>query len=454
MLNEITKLDIMKHTLALKNNINPSSVFETAKSDEYDSILESIGNDIDKLNEEFNDELFTEASRVNPNTKIVYNNLYPIIKSTLDISRNNAKFKQIVSSFIDQHTDILHAPGPSKQLVFGDIDKNNVYNLFNLNDKSIRKYIDEVLQGMNSLNDFKLLKSHPEYWLFTLIVIYYTEKKDDKGLNCALALSILADYSAVYRYIFKYDPRPDVMDYTVEHLTNKFLIKKSGNLFGGLMLSIQSAYSTLKDDLVKGTDAELIRYIQRVRNSDKDMMKNIMDAYMINYKAGNKNSITKDKAMGIAFDDDVTNNTTAIQIITENIVSQLMTNGLDLKRISTAKSIGNISMADCRFYLSKIITTDNVESITKFIEALLFIYLYEEKNSKSDINSMKFLQWSLVVFKKTNANNPNVVVIKETLNKWSEDVGINRKFKSDTTRINYKKALFMYFILSIQNYNQ
>ena len=80
--------------------------------------------------------------------------------------------------------------------------------------------------------------------------------------------------------------------------------------------------------------------------------------------------------------------------------------------------------------------------------------MVDEKKTKEDINSQAFLGWSSDLFRRTNSNNPNVANIKATLDKWASETGIYTKFKRDASRINYKKAIFWYFILSIQYYNK
>ena len=65
-----------------------------------------------------------------------------------------------------------------------------------------------------------------------------------------------------------------------------------------------------------------------------------------------------------------------------------------------------------------------------------------------------FLSFAIELFRKTNSNDDNIRTIKLTLDKWAEDSGVHSRFKREASRINYKKAIFWYFILSIQYYNK
>ena len=394
----------------------------------------------------------TEATKTD--THIIKEKLYPKIESVLSTSAGDRKFKQIVGMFMDKNSVKLHKSGPCDMIPFGDIDKQMFYNLFKIDGKEVVSYVDEVVKTLGTNSDFKLLRNNPIFWVFYCCIRYYTLKKDQKGINTALAIYALSNYPSVYSTSFKYKPNEAVMQYTMDNLSEKFLMKQGKHLFGGLFLSINHSYQFLKPYMEDASDKEIIRFIQRIRNDQKSMIKNICDQYMKNHALGNRVKLSKDSYDEIQLDVDSSNNTTKVEIATANIVNQIITNGLDLKRVSQCKDIAGIGLSDCRFYLSKIVTDKYTKDIEKFIQSIIFLYLYDEKKNKEDINSSHFLVWASELFRKTNSNNPNIKFIKDTLDKWAEETGIHNKFKREASRVNYKKAIFWYFILSIQYYNK
>ena len=244
------------------------------------------------------------------------------------------------------------------------------------------------------------------------------------------------------------------MQYTMDNLSEKYLMKQAGHVFGGLFLSINHSYEFLKSHMDDSSDVEIIRFIQRIRNDQKSLLKNICDQYMKNFAEGKRVKLTKDSYDEVQIDVDTQNNTTLVEIASTNIVNQIITNGLDLRRVTQCKDLAVIGLSDCRFYLSKIVTVKYTKEIQNFIHSVLFLYLYDEHRSKEDINSSHFLVWSSELFRKTNSNNPNIKCIKDTLDKWAEETGVHAKFKREASRVSYKKAIFWYFILSIQYYNK
>ena len=95
----------------------------------------------------------------------------------------------------------------------------------------------------------------------------------------------------------------------------------------------------------------------------------------------------------------------------------------------------------------------NVNDMITLIENILFIFLYDGKNKIRDINSKRFLEISLGIFKRTNSQDENVNSIKSILDKWIKDIGLERVTSRVATIIDYKRAGFTFFVFSIQRYN-
>lgn len=398
------------------------------------------------------DEILLEAN--DSDSHICMERLYPKVEKLLSTPVGDKKFKQLVGKFMDKNNEKLHTPGPQYLIPFADNDKAEYFNLFDIDIKEVVSMVDDITESLGSKSDFKLLRGNPIFWVFYCCIRYYHLKKDKQGLNCALAIYALAAYPSVFSLFFKYEPNPGVMQYTMDNLSEKYLIKQEGSIFNGLFKSINNSFNFLSQFMKDGSDKEVIRWIQRIRNDQKSLLKNICDQYMKNHAKGNRVKLSKDSYDDVQLDVDSDNNTTLVEIIATNVVNEIMTNGLDLRRVNQCKEIAGISLSDTRFYLSKIITDKYVEDIEKFIKSILFLYLYTDHKNKEDINSTYFLKWSTELFRKTNSNDENIRTIKITLDKWAEETGVYEKFKREGSRINYKKAIFWYFILSIQYYNK
>lgn len=408
-------------------------------------------------------DIINEAST---DSHIILENLYPRIEAVLSKPEGDRKFKHLVGQYMDRNNDKLHTSGPVYLIPFAADDKMAFFDLFGFDYvvkgsikerkvivADIDKMVLDITKQLGSTSDFKLLRGNPIFWVFYCCIRYYHIKKDQKGLNTALAIYALSNYPAVFSTFFKFGADEGVMQYTIDNLTDKFIIKQQGNIFNALFVSIQHSYDFLKAFMIDASDKEIIRFIQRIRNDQKSMIKKICDKYMQNHAKGLRVSLTQDAYDGMQTVVDGQNKTSTVEIVARKISIKMLTQDINLKLTSMVAKISGVSISECRFYISKIISDKYSEDITNFISSILFLYLYDENKKPEDINSRYFLHWSEETFRKTNSNNDNIRNIKETLDKWAEETGVHEKYKREASRVSYKKAIYFYFIFSIQSYN-
>lgn len=399
-------------------------------------------------------------------THLIVTNIYPRIEAVLSTPQGDRKFKQLVGSYMDRNSEKLHTVGPVYLVPFTADDKIEYCKLFEFKytvtgpikeRKVIIPDIDDIvgkiISQTGSNSDFNLLKNNPIFWIFYCCIRYYTLKKDQKGINTSLAIYALANYPSVFSRFFKYGANEAVMQYTIDNLTNKFIIKQEGNIFNTLFVSITHSYEFLKPYMLDASDKEIIRFIQRIRNDQKSMIKKICDVYMKNHAKGLRVTLTKDSYDDVAIDVDIQNKTSSVEFVSRKVTLKMLTQSINLKFITIAARISGVSVSECRFYISKIINDKYSEDIQQFIDSIIFLYMYDENKTADEINSKHFLNWSEELFRKTNSNNDNIRIIKTTLDKWAEETGVHEKFKREASRVSYKKAIFFYFIISIQAYN-
>lgn len=396
-------------------------------------------------------ELFEEASEAS--TYHIRDLIYPRVEKVLATPLGTRRFNDAVGKFVSKNTSKLFTPGPQYMIPFGDTDKAEFYKVLELSDKEVRPVVNDLLKKINDKASFLYLKNNPILWVLWCCIRYFSMHNDKKSLNSALSIYALAVYPSIFSKYFKF-VNEGIMQYTIDSLTNKYLIKQKGHIFGALSTSIMNSFTFLKAGIHDGSDLEAIRFIQRIHNDQNSMIKKIRDQYEQNYQKGLSVNLTQDSYDSTAqVVDDTTNDTSIVEMVSRKVSLPIIIDGIDLKRATNAARMAQISISDCRFYLSKIISSKNEDEIEQFIEAILFCYLYDEKKSRSDINSKDFLIWSNKLFRRTNNNNENIQRIKNTLDKWGEESGVHAKFTREASRINYKRAIYLYFIFSIQHYN-
>ena len=244
------------------------------------------------------------------------------------------------------------------------------------------------------------------------------------------------------------------MQYTIDHMTEKFMIKQKHTLLATLCTSITNSYTFLKSDFDDMEDVKVIKFIQRIRNDQNSMMKKIKNEFNKNYndkKAIRTQSDAFSDTGDLVVDND--NDSTIIERISNKVTLAILTNGVDLARAEAAGRIAGISLSECRLYLTRVFTEDRVKEISEFIESVMYKFIYADRYKESDINSKTFLIWASELYRKTNSDDDNIRRIKQTLDKWGEEIGIHAKFHREASRNCYKRAIFLYIIMIIQKNN-
>ena len=107
--------------------------------------------------------LFLEATN-EVVTTIIKDRLYPKISEVLSTPAGDRKFKQLVGQYMDKHSETLHMAGPMKLIPFGDTDKAQYFQLFQITDKEVKEMIVEMTRKITMNSDFKLLPNNPLYY--------------------------------------------------------------------------------------------------------------------------------------------------------------------------------------------------------------------------------------------------------------------------------------------------
>lgn len=388
------------------------------------------------------------------NTTILKDLIYPIVEKTFTTQANVRKYKMLISQFFEKNTPKLTTPGPQYLIVFGDADKDEFYKLFGITKEEIVFAMKNVIKSAGSSAEFKYLTNNPFLSFLYYIIRYFTLHHDDKALNATLGLFSIDVYWSIFTKYFPNGVIEPVMTYTIDNLTDKFIIKKAGTIFGALTESAKHSYEFHKSKIRTGNDPDCIAFLQRIRNDQNSMFRTLSGIYYENHKKGNAITTRNDD-----YDpenpilDDITSASTEVQATVNRVCMPMIANGVDISLAEAAAAIGYVSVTNLRIYLMKIFVNERLDEITQIVESILFLYINGEHKSSRDIRSAHFLYWTCALFKKTNSKDGNIVRINTILNRWGEETGIYKAFKSEGSKINYKRAIFTYIAMNIQKYN-
>lgn len=378
-------------------------------------------------------------------TKIV-DSFYMRVKTALSDKKKSEQFGRIVSKYVDVNHEKLSAVGPTKRILFTDAEKQQLFDLLDIESStvsSIIKNIPEVKRSANANNAFSVI--------LTLVIRFYRITKNDQYRKMAYLYLILSMYPSIHTKYFKYEPNEQIMLYTMSTLSNKFKFKQQGTLIGTLAETAEVADEHFAKEIVRGNDLDIVNYIISVKTRLNALIKNICNEFMKQHESGNYLNYEEDNEDEENFKAS-DNNSFVIDRLSQSVALSLSVHGPNARHVTLAAEMTQVSINDLRNTVDKMCRDKkNLSEIKEVISAILYDFLFEGHHTKEAINSSEFIVYSLETYKKSNTINTNIVKIKKILDSWLAQYS---KAYNKTNRIAtlnlFRKAMYLFFIFTIQ----
>lgn len=372
--------------------------------------------------------------------------LYPTVKASLAAPARQKGLSDAIGRFLEINAEKISQAGPVKRIMFTDSEKNAVYTATGLSPEQIKA----VIAKSSELKAAGETMANPFNTAITLAIKYFTEVGNKKMLDGCLIYMTMSMYPSIHYKYFQYEPNQQVMDYTINNLSNKFKIRHHGTIYAVLVETTEGTYALHKPRLKTGSDKEILRFVADVKTRQNSLMKKLAVEFYANKE---KNVFMNSD--GDSYEEDnfyeADSNSYVINRISSKVVLNLTVNGPDIRFINLAAQFCNVSKSELRNYLTSMVTNEHRADIEKIVESILFLYIYDEKRPAEELGTNRFLMHSLEIYKKSNTTDENVIKIKDVLNKWLEELGTYKKTQRLATINDFRRALFVFFVFTIQH---
>lgn len=381
-------------------------------------------------------------------SRVLVTELYPSVEKGFSDKDNLKKYQKLVAGYIDRNSEVLSAIGPTKMVLFTDKDIDPVFEIAGVTPsdvKSIKNKATDIKSTGQILNI-------PFNSLMAMVIRYFSLAKDEKMVKLSVLYLGLSMYPTIYKKYFKFQPNENIMNYTINNLSNRFKLKKTGNLMVSIDETCYGAYALHQKGLEKGDDIDIVQFILAVKTRFNGFMKKISNEFYKNHKEGNYMNLELDSNEEGKFKE-AESSMYLINKLTDGIALKLVIEGPPIKLITAAASANKVSSNELRNHIQKMVVNDNIEDIKKIIESILILYLFDEKNTAEEINTDKFLIYCLDLYKRSNTKDENIIAIKDVLDRWLTDLGVYKKTQRLATINSFKKAMYTFFVMSIMYFN-
>ena len=376
---------------------------------------------------------------------ILISSFSALINTKISDKKNVEAINNTVKKYIDKNSEILYHNSPLYRLYFSDeTERKFIYDLFDVNPKEVKdvtKKIPDVKSSWEVLNN-------PFNVFMTMIIRESCLKKDIQLMNNSLLYLSLSLYSSLHYKYYRFPPNENIMEYTINNVSNKYLFKQYGSVIKAIIHTIMKNHETYVSDLTSKDDTRILKYLMNLRIRLNNLMQNFWKEYRTNHDSKKYlNHETESYDSENYHENDSLSLT--INRISEHVSLKFFTSGINLKLLNVS---ANMSQSDKNVLRNAIdnIKENESEKVKELISLIIQIYL-GNNNSVDSIISKKFAVESISIYSKSNTKDERLLRVKSLLDYFLVN-NCERYAKTErtATKINYRKGLFIYFVMFIQ----
>lgn len=377
--------------------------------------------------------------------------LYPIVEKNLSEKNKTKEFMTKIKKYADSHAEILLSVDMSKRLIFSDADKNIVYTVTGLDPDIIAK----AVKASPIIKPNWRIATNPFYISCLFAARYYLLNKKESEMEAVIVYMSYVLYTTSHKGSFPYPPNKQVMDYTMNNLSNRYLIKQVGTIQGMIEHTVINAISgRYKEDLKDCSDANVKDILSALETRMSSVVKYIATEYYKHHASGDYlfHEEDSEEEGNYHLSDNIS---FKIDRIVKLVAASIISEGFDYQ--TCVKRAINLNSGASNKKLEPMLRTiieEDMQGIADMISDIITLYIYKgsASNSINDIRTMKFISEALQIYK-SNSQDEVTTRVKEKLRYWiditSEKYGRNFISKGKTSLDTYRRAIYTCFIFKI-----
>lgn len=387
---------------------------------------------------------------------------YDRVCQSLKDQKNVRELFSYISNFRNKNINTLSSPYITNIIVFNTVgeDANVVFRCCGVEREEVDKVLAEALIKLkldktgNSKDSQATNVTSLRAILIMAMAYFYSDKEKMKILALYYAYSI---YYSVFTLFFGSSDRinKECMEYTVNEMTNKFVLKRVGSLDELLYYTMNVAIEKYTDRYKRLADIDIVDQIMAFKTRISHAFRNIRGEYNKNYNKGGRIFESIEKNAEGEYIMDRENNLMLVDGLASKYATKFFQTDINVKNVNLASNICDASRNEIKSAIDLLRKEGDSREVKEFYQCLFYLFFTANpKATARDINSTKFLASADAIYKKGNSNDKNILRIKALSHKWLK-TGSNT-YRS-TTRVptinNFRKAIFMYFVLSVSTGN-
>lgn len=382
------------------------------------------------------------------------------------------KISREIVKLNEKNSDALLTNIIGRQLLINQKNEDDILEILGIKKEEVKRLIKESPYFDLTFNDLKLT----DQLVFAIPLIIYSSElhklKKEEEAQLVFLLTFYKPYASRISYHFKYGVNEKQMLYTVEHLTERFDIKKYGDIFSVLTKKSAGSYKNYIEDTDKNkifSDKELyVIYSSGVATSVNAMIGKIVEQYIANkgkqleYDLAYQTTLDKDADSTDIEDADIESDSAVKARIVSKVATRVNKDPIDrmMIRVASQSEFGSSSK-----YYQDILTTAVSEITEKmgdqlpdFFSSIVGAFLFNinpttgGRYTAADFRTPVFVKGAMDLFRKKNLKDVNLLKVKDYIAKMLENCSLEYNMNFGATKQReFRNALYFYWVLMIKN---
>jgi hypothetical protein len=337
--------------------------------------------------------------------------------------KNSNKIQSVILKYIQKYASLYGTRAPTVRIPFNDYDKSDLFRAAGISPDLVKKSINNLHSNdinikNRVINDpFNELCSILTGWFYKNKNVFKKPKDEYSYPHNFVSLYLtMRYYCSVYIRSFpKGDPSPDVMDYTIENISNKFLIKKVNNIYDIVRYYSDTNIEYREENLKRGADVDYVYYCISLDTRIGGFMKSLASQFYKNKEEKNTTqteTASRKDDEGEFFVGTTSNISSTLESSVRKIITKFVSdNEVDQTILNVACGKTNFSKTKFVVILNRI--RENTESkLQEVLSNIIMYYLIESKKDIHSIRSREFINMMFNVYSISNTKNKIILKIK------------------------------------------
>ncbi len=372
---------------------------------------------------------------------------YPIVEANL--AKNERRLIMHIAEYRDKNAHILSSPYLTNYPVFSQADEKIIFTACKVDMIELKRDILKVKLpvGVSVKKNFE-----PFPTLMILMMKYYMSTKQEKKLRVLYYYMAYSMYWSIFTKYFKvFLPRQGTMIYTIDNLSNKFILKQLRSIDALLFYSVDKTIELYTERVMRSSDAELYYIIDAIKTRINNYINKITNEYMQNY-ANNEIVLQGNDDLEEGGQRDSSSIAGDVEILAQEYTTKFFSEPPRIDLINQISKLKGVSTSELRTTLTLLVDEQLIDEVRVFYESIFYLYLSDSNSKNKNIKSMSFLGIMESIYKKGNSGDKNILKIKELMNKWLESGSSTyRATNRSATQNDFRKAIYYYFIFLVSN---